>query len=529
MTVLPRHNLFAALMIFCGGLLLFTLGLGHQEIIGFESRFYLFAIGMWRHGVTAFPMLAGAPYPDYPATSTLLIYAMAKWVGHLSKWIAVLPSAIAAAITLAVTYLIGVLQSRQWGWYAVCFLILTNTFLTEARTISPDQYVTMVTVLTFYLTASAQRFDKCWRVYWMPLLLLFGFACRGPIGLVIPAGVWCLFYLVDKNYRKFFNAGVVSAVLLVLACGLLYWLALQAGGSEFAHRVFQAQVSGRLTVSSLPWYFYFSESLGAYAITYPLVLLLLVGVLCHFKKIPQRNFLLKLIAWALVILIGMSIPAGKKIRYVLAFSPALALFCAYLLAETQQQKYLAWLKEGIYWFCYFLPMLFFTATLAVEIISWQQHWHSGILFPWVITLFLIMQWLCWLSRKQAMLTLGIAALSFVLAYILLVEPINLMLNHTHNFVMRLEVLRKHAHAQLSFYQESPDGLPIKYLVNMPVEEHINYLEFPQQLTGINTYSFFIASPEHFAKIPQNVLRNMHIVVTGNVGHDPVVVFAPGVG
>ena len=240
-------------MIFCGSLLLFTAGLGHQEIIGFESRFYLFALAMWRHGATAFPMLAGAPYPDYPATSTLLIYAMAKLVGHLSKCVAIFPSAIAASVSLSTTYLIGGLQSRQWGWYAVCLLILTNTFLTEARTISPDQYVTMVTVLIFYLTASAQRFEKCSRLCWIPLLLLFGFACRGPIGLVIPAGVWCLFYLVDRDYRKFFSAGLVSGVLLVLACGVLYWLGVQTGGSEFAHNVFQAQVSGRLTVSSLPW------------------------------------------------------------------------------------------------------------------------------------------------------------------------------------------------------------------------------------------------------------------------------------
>ena len=257
--------------------------------------------------------------------------------------------------------------------------------------------------------------------------------------------------------------------------------------------------------------------------------MLLIGVIFYFKQIPQRNFLLKLIAWALVILVGMSIPAGKKIRYVLAFSPALALFCAYLLVEVQQQKYLIFLQKGIYWLCYFLPMVCFAATLAVEIVSWQQHWRSGILFPWVITLFLILQWLCWLMRKLGGLTMGIAAFSFVLAYILLVEPINLMLNHTHNFVMRVEVLRKHAHAQLSFYQESPDGLPIKYLVNMPSEERANYLEFPQQLAGINTFSFFVASPEHFAKIPAEVLRNMRIVTTGNVGHDPVVVFAPGVG
>ncbi|MES2218028.1 MAG: glycosyltransferase family 39 protein [Pseudomonadota bacterium] len=524
MTFLPRNNLLAAFLIFCGGLLLFTIALGHQEIIGFESRFYLFALSMWRHGPSWFPAIGEVPYPDYPATSTLFIYGFAKLIGHLSKWTAVFPSAAAAAITLATTYLIGALQSRLWGWYAVCLLILTNTFLTEARTISPDQYITMVTTLIFYLAASAQLFKKPGRLWFVPLLLLLGFACRGPIGLVIPAGVLCVFYLVDNDYRKFFCAAFSSIILLAMGCGLLYWLALKAGGTGFAQDVIQGQVAGRLTLSTLPWYFYFTESIGAYAITYPLALLMLIGALYNLKKIVRQNFLLKLIDWSLVILIGMSIPAGKKIRYVLACAPALALICAYLFAEPQKQKHLLLLRRAAYWFCYFLPMVCFVATLAVEIVGLQQHWHTQILLPAIFALFLVLQWLCWLTRTNPAGTMGIAALSFVMAYIFLIEPINLMLNHTHNFVMNVEVMRKHEHAQLGFYQENPDGLPIKYLVNMPAEEMINYLDQPAQLAGINTHAFFIASPENYAKIPQGVLHAMTIVATGNVGHDPVVVF-----
>jgi 4-amino-4-deoxy-L-arabinose transferase-like glycosyltransferase len=525
MTFLPRNNLLAAFLIFCGGLLLFTMALGDQEIIGFESRFYLFALTMWRHGPSWFPTVGGVPYPDYPATTTLLIYCFSKLVGHLDKWTAVFPSACAASITLATTYLIGVLRSREWGWLAVCFLILTNTFLTEARTISPDQYIAMVTTVIFYLAASAQLLKKHCRLYFIPLLLLLGFACRGPIGLVVPAGVWCVFYMVDNQYRKFLVAGLVSVIVLAIGCGTLYWVALQAGGPTLAHGVFQAQVAGRMTVSSLPWYFYFQESLGAYALTYPLVLLMLIGFCFSLKHITQKNFLLKLLDWSLVILIGMSIPAGKKIRYILAFAPALALICAYLLAEPQKQKYLLKLRNVTYWVCGFFPLVCFAATLMVEMESLKNHWQSGIYFPWVFAVFLLLQGLSWLARKDVGAMLGVAALSFYLAFILLIEPINLMLNATHDFVLRVEMMRKQEHAQLAFYQENPDGLPIKYLVNMPDEEKVLFLEAPAQLAGLNTRAFFVASPEHFAGIPVAVLRSMAIVTTGNVGHDPVVVFA----
>jgi 4-amino-4-deoxy-L-arabinose transferase-like glycosyltransferase len=524
MTFLPRNNLLVALLIFGAGLVLFTMALGHQEIIGFESRFYLFALAMWRHGATWFPTTNGVPYPDYPPTSTLLIYGFAKWVGQLNKWSAVFPSAVAAAVTLATTYLIGALQSRLWGWYAVCLLILTNTFLTAARTISPDQYITMVTTLVFYLAASAQLVKKNKRLLWVPILLLFGFACRGPIGLVIPAGVWCVFYLVDNAYRKFFAAGVTAVIMLAIGCAILYWVALQAGGAGLAHTIFRSQVAGRLTVSELPWYFYFTESVGAYAITYPIVVLMLIGWFSQTKNPAHKNFMLKLADWALVILIGMSIPAGKKIRYLLPFAPALALMAAYLFAEAPQQKYWLALRNGTYWVCYFIPMVCFVATLAVEVVSLQQHWHLAFIFPAIFGLFLMMQGLCWVTRSNAAYTLGIAALAFVAAYVLLGEPINLMSNATHQFVMNTEVLRKHDHAQLSFYQQDPDGLPIKYVVNMPQEEPILYLEQPAQLAGLNTHAFFIASPEHYAAIPPAVLKSMVIVTTGKLGHDPVVVF-----
>jgi 4-amino-4-deoxy-L-arabinose transferase-like glycosyltransferase len=525
MTFLPRNNLLAAFLIFCGGLLLFTVALGHQEIIGFESRFYLFALNMWRHGPSWFPAISGVPYPDYPATSTLFIYSFAKLIGHLDKFTAVFPSACAAAVTLATTYLIGALHSRQWGWLAVCFLILTNTFLTEARTISPDQYIAMVTTLIFYLAASAQLWKKPGRLAFVPLLLLFGFACRGPIGLVIPAGVLCVFYLVDNQYRNFFIAGFISIILLAIGSGVLYWVALQAGGAALAHNVFQSQVSGRMTVSSLPWYFYFTESIGAYALTYPLALLMLIGLCYGLKNITQQKFLLKLTDWVLVILVGMSIPAGKKIRYLLAFAPALALLCAWLLAEPQKQKYLIKLRACVYWFCCFFPLVCFAATLVVELQALKYHWQPVIYFPMVFAVFLLLQILSWLTKKNSAAMMGVAALSFVLAFILLIEPVNLMLNATRDFVMRIEGLRQQQHAQLAFYQENPDGLPIKYLVNMPTEDHVLFLDAPAQLAALNTRAMFITSPEHYAAIPTAILHSMAMVATGKVGHDAVVVFA----
>ena len=63
---------FEVLAIFAVSLFIFTWNVSTQEVIGFESRFYLFALEMWRHGLSWFPTTYHKPYPDYPVTSTIL-------------------------------------------------------------------------------------------------------------------------------------------------------------------------------------------------------------------------------------------------------------------------------------------------------------------------------------------------------------------------------------------------------------------------------------------------------------------------
>lgn len=321
-----KNQILDSIIIFLAGMLLFTLGLSSQEIIGFEARFYLFALEMWRHGPTWFPTTYQHPYPDYPAMSTYLIYLASALFGHLNKLTAVLPTAIASTLTLCVTYLIGARFGRRWGWCGVFFLLLTLTFVVEARTISLDQFVTLITVVCFLLLEKATRI----RLGLIGALLILSFAFRGPIGIVIPTAVMCVSCLLDKNYKRFFVIGFSALFLLFFCSALLMLLAYIEGGVSFVQDVWRMEVASRLhDVKTLPYTFYFTECLGAYAITYPLVILVLVGSFT-LPSSPQRKLLFKCIAWVAVILLGLSIPVDKKMRYVLAIAPALALICAFL-------------------------------------------------------------------------------------------------------------------------------------------------------------------------------------------------------
>jgi 4-amino-4-deoxy-L-arabinose transferase-like glycosyltransferase len=523
--LIRQRTLFEAAGIFALGLFLFTVGLKQQEIIGFESRFYLFALEMWRHGVGWFPTTYGVYYPDYPVTATLIIYACAKVFGGLNKFVAVFPSALAAAVTLAVTYLIGALHSRRLGWCAVFFMLMTNTFVMEARTISPDQYVGMVTALSFYFIYTAQLLQKNKRLWIVPFLFIAGFAIRGPIGLIVPAGTVCIFYLCDKNFKQFFVMGVMAFLVLCFCSAVLFGVAFHVGGMSFVQDVLRMQVSGRLQDASLPWYFYFTESLGAYAISYPAAILVALGLLQKSDS-NARRFNFKLVGWAVVILVGLSIPAGKKIRYILAFTPALALLCASLFSDVQTQKYLVRLRWCLVQFFYFLPMICFIVLCVANYKAQQKGLSLEFPFYKLLWIFFVLSLANYFLRKNDLLIVGIAALTFMLSYIMVVEPVNLKLNQTRNFVRKIEDLRHQQHAALVFYQENPDGLPIKYIVNMPQEEKPVFISTPQSLEQFSTPALYITDPDYFVKLPAATSALFKIIYSGHVGHDMVLVFQP---
>lgn len=521
-------NAIDSLLIFLGGLFLFTVGLRQQEIVSFDSRFYLFALEMWRYGLSWFPTTYQNPYPDYPGTSTVLIYSVAK-IGHgLTKLTAVLPSAIASALTLVMTYLLGALHSRRWGWHAVIFLLLTALFLVEARAISLDQYITLITVCCFYIVYSATLFKSARRIGLIFPLLVVGFAFRGPIGFVIPIGVVCAFYCIEKDFKKFFMVGFVSLFLLVICIVLLACVAHHVGGSDFASQVLHMEVSGRIKDAHSPvYYYYLIDGLGDYAITFPLMLIMLPGTLAtlYKKKLTQQTrFLLNLLGWIFVILLGMSLVSDKKVRYVLAISPALALFCSYLVVHEQHEKYLAIVRKGFYYFCCFFPVV------LVGVICFFHQQLSTIYFsyPVWVGLFAALQIIIFVfsicARANITIVFSLAALSFVLFYIGVVEPTKVSLNSARDVVLTIEQMRAKEHAKLVFYREGADGLAIKYLVNMPQLETPMFVQTTKEVDAVNQPAIFVTSREYFKELSKNTGKKFQQIFTGKIGRDWVVVF-----
>lgn len=509
-----------AIWIFIAGLLLFTIGLSSQEIISFESRFYLFALEMWRHGASWFPTTYQQPYPDYPVTATVMIYGASKLLGGLSKFTAILPSAMAAAFTLSVTYLIGALHSRKWGMAAVLTLLFTITFVGEARTISIDQYVTAITTLCFYLVYSGQYLEKSKRIYWIFPLMILGFAFRGPLGLVIPAGVICVFYLLEADFKRLVMVAIVSAILLGICCAALLMIANHAGGANLMHEVLEKQVLGRMQADAQtpPFYFYFVEPFGAYAVAYPLAFLVLLGLLPNFHFSQTTKLLKKIVGWALVILIGLSIPADKKMRYILPAAPAMALMCGYLFMVAQERKYFYTLKRLFVLFCGLFPI----ACLVTLVVLHHRHPDLVFFYRTAVSALCVLVVLMFVVQRRELLVFGVAVLAFMAVNILVIEPINISLNSTRSFVLQAENLRQASHAQLVFFHENTDGLVIKYLVNMPQETQPIFIDTPAQLSKIKKPTFIVVTQENYRLIPKKIAKKLKVIMYGRLGREPVI-------
>lgn len=532
------YGFLTNLGLFTLALFIFTVGLSNAEIVSFDTRFYLFATEMWRHGLTWFPMTYGQPYPDYPVTSTALIYGISYLAGGVSKLTAVLPSAVAASLIVMFTQRIGALYDKRLGWAAVCLLFLTLSFVKSARAISLDMYPTLAATICFYHLAKSVLLKRQRSSLLLALMYIFGFMMRGPVGLVIPAGVVSVFHLCRGDYRRFFMDGFQALFWLILGVCVLLTFAYHVGGLPFVMDVSRMEGIGRIDNYFLPYYFYFTDSLGSYALAYPLAVIVFIGfVYAQFKNTlsrwPQSSAVLQWIAWVLVILIGMSLPGDKKVRYILGAVPAMALLAAYPLVMDASSLFLRRLKTVMTFVFAFLPLLFLIVLIKVIAVLPAQNWNASLpLIPLVIFLGLLqgVSYYFWRVEKdksaRALRVVMLSALAFLVLDLMLIEPIEINLDSARVFVNEIESMRAAQNAKLVFYKERPDGLPIKYLVNMNQEDNPVFVETPSALLAIEPPAVIVTSLGYYKTLSRSQKASFNQVNKGKIGHVPVVVLTP---
>jgi len=527
-----RRRTRDSLLIFTGALLLFMVGL-NPEFIGFQARFGLFAQEMFRFGPSCFPTTYQSPYPDYPGTSTFLIYLVSKLLGRVTPFSAILPTAVTSALILVLTYRIGAIRSRRWGLAAVLLALFTTKFFNESRSIALDQYTSLATVLSFYLVYSATFYGRDKRLILLPAIWFLSFAFRGPIGLVIPAAVVCSYYLWLAKYKRFILAGMVAAVVLALGFASLFLAAKLQGGESLVQSVLSAQMTGRMNDRGPGYTYYWLKGFTSYAPAYPLAIIVVIS---RFKDILGRKndddiLLGSLACWILIVLVGMSIPSVKKARYILPIVPALSLAASYMLIDTRPKRILFEAKKICLSICSSLPLVGVVATLGIILfgkyfgLSVNAHFLFALVL--LIGLIIIARTLDKRLRgrpNQDMVAAAIGVSAFIIVNIGVAQPVNEILESARPFVEQVKLLEKERPGDIVFYQVGPDTDDIKFMVNYDKPITPIFINSPDELLQCPKNSYFITMKQSFDNLPDDLKKQIKLCINGRIGHRDSVVF-----
>lgn len=520
-----KHEL---ILLFVVAVMACTVGL-RDEFIQFDSRSGLFIKEMAQNGISFFPTVYGKPYPDYPATATAISVTLARWSGEIKLITAVLPVALAVALTVLFVYLIGLTHSPDLGRWSVGLLLATYGFISMARAPVLDQFISTSATCCFYLVHSAEFYKQPHRLWWLPVAWIAGFAFRGPLGLIIPVAVTCCFYALQRRWTHLAVSCLVSLVLLALCCCALLVAAYQTGGQEFVWQVINSQVGHRLAADSQakPIYYYFIYCLAFYAVSFPLAIFAMVAPRGAFAMAASRTLPLLLAGWIWIVLLGMSIPSAKMVRYVAAIAPASALLAAFVMVDDSCRWSRA-IKMVLVYLCRLLPWLG-AAGSALNLL----------IMPLFLPEVELSYWLPW-----CLLATGIAGLyacrgaksmatkewrAFVCGvtclWLLLVgieEKVYSCIERVKPFVQKVESCLD-AKQSLVFYQIGPDQEDIKYAANAERMLSPQFVSKPEDLLT-QQGALIVARQNRFSQLPPGIASHMEMLFTGQLGHKKCVVF-----
>ena len=520
-----------AMLLFSAVLLLFMIGINESNFIRLSCRFGIFAKEMTASGgFHVFPTLYGEPYPDYPATFTCLTVLASRLPGGVTLLSCTLPSAVAGALTIVLIYFMGALYSKGLGLRAVLITIGTYGFAAAARAPVPDMFVALFTTAAVYFAIRPLLCGSS-KLLWVlvPFCLAAGFAFRGPMGIVVPGAAVFAVLLVEKRWKLLFTFCVVSAFVLAFCCGGLIYLAHEEGGDKLVKSVIDAQLSGRFSKAK-PFYYYFSSGLWIYFLA---LLSAAAAIFLNRKKLLDMascelniRLLRLFVAWALIILLGLSIPGTKHARYLLPMVPALSLAGAFLFEIPLVSRFVAKILN-LFRYLPFVILVLGLAALAVFRMLKLPFDFPAVAFAGS---FLI---LCYASiftvRRQSselnagFVKLALGAFCVFFLQVSLIEPLELSMEDSAPFVRKVELAR--CGRPLVFYDMGPDGDELKYLVNIDSPFHPGFIYQPDDIRKQKN-SIVIIRAKDYKKLSPELRDGLLLISEGRIGNKACLAVIP---
>jgi 4-amino-4-deoxy-L-arabinose transferase-like glycosyltransferase len=302
-----------------------------------EARDGLVARDMVERGHWLIPRMGGRVYPYKPPLFHWLVALLSR--RGVTEWSLRLPSVLAAAATVALTYSMGArLATPATGLVAAAVLASSGTFVEWARTGRLEMLLTLWLVLGFW---SALRWiDERRRCHAIVLGIALGLGCltKGPIGLLPLAALF-----VALGLRGAWSRRAVGDLGRALALGLALpaaWLATAAGAeggvAEYGKDVitmFGDEFRNRRHGHG----FFVVEAIGMGFLPWTLLLPGVLLILGRRWRTSWRVLLLPLL-WVALVLAIFTVVVSARAVYFLPIYPSLAIIVAWTWSSSSVQE-----------------------------------------------------------------------------------------------------------------------------------------------------------------------------------------------
>lgn len=278
--------------------------------------------------VSGFPRFRKPPLPSWIILGSYLLFGVNEFATRL-------PGAIAAALTILLTYLIGSrLLNRRAGFMAALILASLPRFFLFARFLHMDTFFTLFITAAIYFFLRAREIEKARYTLLAHAMIALAVLTKGPIGALIPLAVLALtaWGIKDRGLARLLISPSGIGILILLTLPWYLFMYAKFGGT-FLHIHFVQQHLQRFFTPHLGGktftYYFIGEAmvnlLPWSPFMFPAAVFVLSSYWEHNKASPNQRLTLLPLFWVGFVLFFFSLSTGKREAYLMPLYPAIAL------------------------------------------------------------------------------------------------------------------------------------------------------------------------------------------------------------
>jgi 4-amino-4-deoxy-L-arabinose transferase-like glycosyltransferase len=482
-------------------LLAYTWSTSFRDLYGLEARNALMAREMLEGGLSLVPKVMGKPYPDYPPLYFWL-EALFSWpFGHVCTFSAVLPSALAASGLVALSYYLGRKISHRAGWLTAIILATCPEFWLKGSRATIDMLLAFeVTLALFFLYQRCKEkrpIRRRWYVLGAALAIISAFFTKGPIGLVLPGGIWGGYLFFERQWREvtlFFLAMIFLSLICVGAELALFW---NQGRVDLVSEIIRSQLTERVGEASNRSFFYYPRYLlraagpwWLWGIAAAVSCLGLKQYATGYRGlrglIPEHPVIRLALVWFLLVFAIFSLASSRHGRYLLPLFPALAILISVAVDRLLRARPLKYSKvlililHGLFIILFMAGwgiFLFYPIDYVVSL-KWLVAWSIAMLFAWVLIQTFSSQDFHTVALTGLVLATGLSGAALV------AEPALSRQESGRLFVEAAESMIEND-VPIVLYKIHPDRNGVKYaLYSRRIPEELHFCSSPEDLEQI---------------------------------------------